>query len=110
MADQFSLDSQTTSKGGMTVSGLVQIEVYYSGRVQGVGFRFNARHLARGFSVTGFVENLPDRRVHLLAEGEQAEVRRFLAQIADSMGSNIASATQTEHPYSGDFTDFEIRA
>jgi len=57
-----------------------QYEVYYSGRVQGVGFRANARHISRRYEVTGFVRNLPDGRVHLLAEGQQEHVEQFLAE------------------------------
>ena len=42
---------------------------YYSGRVQGVGFRFTAQHVAEGFAVAGFVRNQPDGTVEVLAEG-----------------------------------------
>lgn len=88
---------------------LVQVEVFYSGRVQGVGFRFNAQHIARDFAVAGFVQNLPDRRVQLVAEGERGEVRRFLDRVAESMQSNIVDAIETRLPYSGGFAGFEIR-
>ena len=43
--------------------------VLYSGRVQGVGFRFSSKQIARGFDVCGWVKNLPDGRVELLADG-----------------------------------------
>ena len=46
-----------------------QREVYYQGRVQGVGFRYAVRSLARRFAVDGFVRNLSDGRVELVAEG-----------------------------------------
>ena len=45
-----------------------QREIYYSGRVQGIGFRYTARSIAAGRRVTGFVRNLPDGRVHLIVE------------------------------------------
>jgi acylphosphatase len=63
--------------------------VYYSGRVQGVGFRYTAQHLAAGHAVAGHVRNLPDGRVELLAEGEADEVERFLAAVAGRMAPNI---------------------
>ncbi len=63
--------------------------VYYSGRVQGVGFRFTAQHVARGFDVAGYVRNLPDGRVELVAEGDPAEIDGFLAAVRDAMGHHI---------------------
>lgn len=86
----------------------VRCEVHYSGRVQGVGFRFNAQWIARGFAVTGFVRNLPDGRVHLVAEGEEAEVDRFLAKTADSMAGNIAHVEVQRQSATGEFAAFEI--
>ena len=58
--------------------------VYFKGRVQGVGFRFTCRSLATGFSVTGYVKNLADGRVELVAEGERPEVEAFLKAIEES--------------------------
>ena len=43
--------------------------IYYSGRVQGVGFRFSTQRLASGFAVAGSVKNLRDGRVEVVAEG-----------------------------------------
>ena len=55
--------------------------VYYSGQVQGVGFRYTTHRLAQGFEVTGYVRNLDDGSVELLAEGEPAGLNRFLEAI-----------------------------
>jgi acylphosphatase len=85
----------------------IRCEVSYSGRVQGVGFRWNACSIARGFQVTGFVRNLPDGRVQLVAEGERGEVERLLGEIADSMSGNIRQAELKESPATGEFTAFE---
>ena len=63
--------------------------VYFSGRVQGVGFRFTAQHLARGFDVAGYVSNLRDGRVELVAEGDPAEIDAFIRAVQDSMGRHI---------------------
>ncbi|WP_254509961.1 acylphosphatase [Anatilimnocola floriformis] len=85
-----------------------QYEVYYAGRVQGVGFRANAQHLARRYPVTGFVRNLPDGRVHLVAEGLEDHVRQLLEDIADSMAGNIVSAPTQSRPATGKYVGFSI--
>ena len=48
--------------------------VIYSGNVQGVGFRYTAVNCARGFAVTGWVQNTADRKVELIAEGQEIEL------------------------------------
>lgn len=62
----------------------VRLQVYYSGRVQGVGFRYTVKSLAPGYELAGTVRNLPDGRVELLAEGEQAELEAFLQAVRES--------------------------
>lgn len=84
-------------------------EVYYSGRVQGVGFRYTARSIARGFAVTGFVKNLSDGRVQLVAEGQPAEVRAFLNSLRADMGHCISDVQETSGPATGGFSTFDIR-
>lgn len=86
----------------------VRRRVFYSGRVQGVGFRFTSQHIARGFNVTGWVKNLADGRVELLVEGEPAEIDGFLARLSETMGGNIHSANVLEEPASGEFSQFRI--
>jgi acylphosphatase len=88
--------------------GHKQYEVYYAGRVQGVGFRVNAQQIARRFPVTGFVRNLPDGRVHLVAEGQAEHVREFLETIADSMAGNIVSAQTQSGPATGKYQGFSV--
>ena len=58
--------------------------VFYSGHVQGVGFRYSAKSVATGFEVAGTVRNLPDGRVELVAEGMREELEDFRAAIRDS--------------------------
>jgi acylphosphatase len=61
-----------------------RMTVFYSGRVQGVGFRYNTKSVATGFEVTGTVRNLLDGRVELIAEGNRAELEEFRIAIRDS--------------------------
>lgn len=84
-------------------------EVYYSGRVQGVGFRYTVRWVAKRFAVTGFVRNLADGRVHLVAEGRPDEVRRFLDAIDAEMGRYVVDRQEQTAAASGRFQGFEIR-
>jgi acylphosphatase len=59
-------------------------QVLYEGRVQGVGFRYSVRQIAKGFNVTGWVRNLADGRVELQIAGEDDELRAFLDAIRES--------------------------
>lgn len=70
----------------------------YSGRVQGVGFRYTAQRLAEGFPVVGFVRNLPDGRVELVAEGEPEVVEAFLGALMGELGGKIHSVSRTSEP------------
>lgn len=82
--------------------------VFYSGQVQGVGFRFTTRQTASNFAVTGWVRNLPDGRVELLAEGEATEIAAFLTRLAETMAGCIDSTEQFDEPATGEFNSFEI--
>ena len=84
-------------------------ELYYQGMVQGVGFRYTIRRIAARFAVTGYVQNLPDGRVFLLAEGPPQQLDRFLTAVAGAMGHFIRHTQQTTHPASGRFREFDIR-
>ncbi|MFH0911080.1 MAG: acylphosphatase [Planctomycetota bacterium] len=83
--------------------------VFFSGAVQGVGFRWTARDLAAGFAVTGYVRNLPDGRVELFAEGSPAEIDRFLAALRSAMRSYIRGENAERGPATGRFGSFSIR-
>ena len=75
----------------------VHRRILYSGRVQGVGFRWTVRETAAGYDVSGSVRNLPDGRVELFAGGEAEEVRAFLTAIAVShLGPGIKHVEETE--------------
>ncbi|MBN1588080.1 MAG: acylphosphatase [Pirellulales bacterium] len=84
-------------------------EVYFSGRVQGVGFRYTTRRVAERFRVTGFVENLPDGRVHAVVEGNASEIDRFLSAVESELRGCITAKKQTSLDPIGEANSFEIR-
>ncbi len=83
--------------------------VYFSGRVQGVGFRATAWSIASRYDVSGYVRNLPDGRVELVVEGAPEEVERFLAEVKDAMSHYIRDVEEYREPARGDLIGFEIR-
>ncbi len=85
--------------------------VIYTGRVQGVGFRYSVKQIAAGFEVTGWVRNLRDGSVEMLASGAPEEVDAFIAAVASSHLGGYIKDTRREasdpDPSAG--TGFEIR-
>jgi len=86
----------------------VSRRVIYHGRVQGVGFRMTARGIARRFPVVGFVRNLPDGTVELVAVGARSVLEEFLEAVADAMRGCIEHTEETPGPANSDFSSFEI--
>jgi acylphosphatase len=83
--------------------------VYYTGSVQGVGFRFTARGLAQRYAVTGYVRNLSDGRVEVMAFGEEEEVKGYLEALRESMGEYIADEEANWIQPPERFVTFDIR-
>jgi acylphosphatase len=86
-----------------------RLNVIFSGRVQGVGFRYSAQAVAGRLPVTGWVRNLSDGRVELLAEGETETLESLLQGIGDAMAGYIDTIERTWAPATGEFKSFEIR-
>jgi acylphosphatase len=87
---------------------VINRKVIYSGRVQGVGFRYTARSVAGLFDVAGYVRNLSSGSVELVAEGEAGEVQAFLGRLAREMAGYIVNAEISDHAPQG-FAEFRIR-
>jgi len=85
------------------------MQIFYSGSVQGVGFRYTAKTVAAGFEVTGVVRNLPDGRVELIAEGAHEELEAFREAVR---GAGLAGFIRNESVKWGDaqneYHGFEI--
>ncbi|MDQ2918262.1 MAG: acylphosphatase [Verrucomicrobiota bacterium] len=89
---------------------MIAKQVFYEGHVQGIGFRWSVKHIARGFDVTGSVRNLPDGRVELQAVGKADEVSAFLEAIAQSeLRAHIKKQTEAPLAAPPSTRGFEIR-
>ena len=83
--------------------------LYFSGRVQGVGFRAATQRLARGSGVEGFVQNLPDGRVEVLATAEVSSIDRLIARLKGLFGDGISDIERVPGVAMDEFSGFHIR-
>jgi acylphosphatase len=88
---------------------ICRLHIFYSGRVQGVGFRYTVKNVATAFEVSGVVRNLPDGRVELIAEGKRVELEIFREAIR---GAGLTGFIRDENVTWGsaqnEFRGFEI--
>lgn len=82
---------------------------YYSGRVQGVGFRYTVQNVAMQYDVHGYVKNLPDGRVELVLEGPDEEMDQVLDSVSQRMNGYIRRVESSEYPATGEFDHFFIK-
>lgn len=90
-------------------SAPIRLRVLFHGRVQGVGFRYTTASIARRYPVVGFVRNLPDGSVELVAEAESGVLDQFLADLASEFAGNIRQQVVHEAARDEPFAKFEIR-
>ncbi len=83
--------------------------VYFSGRVQGVGFRYTARNIAQQYNVAGYVRNLADGRVELVLEGADEDMDCVVEAIRDRLDPFIGKMDVNLLPATGDLGMFQIR-
>ena len=92
-----------------TANGRRRLHVFYSGHVQGVGFRYTVKSVAAGFDVLGTVRNLPDGRVELVVEGEVPELKAFQQAIREEGLASLIRNEQIEwSDAQGGLRGFEI--
>jgi len=82
---------------------------HFSGRVQGVGFRYTVQNLAVQYNVGGYIKNLSDGRVELLIEGPDEEMERLLGDVSRKMGCYIQAVDQKVDQATGEFDHFAVR-
>ncbi|MFH0938437.1 MAG: acylphosphatase [Planctomycetota bacterium] len=87
---------------------LKRLRVFFSGSVQGVGFRYTAVTLAASYNLTGWVRNTQDGRVELVAEGSVAEIEEYIENLRREMGAYVRSIERNEEIATGEFTRFNV--
>ena len=88
---------------------MIRKTIYFFGNVQGVGFRYTTRSVATRFEVAGYVRNLGNGSVELVAEGNAIEIDRFLEMLRNQMSGHIDRETERESPATGEFSGFDVR-
>ncbi len=86
-----------------------QLHLYYSGKVQGIGFRYTVLDIALGLKVCGWVKNLNDGRTEVLAESEEDTLNVFLEQINQHFSRYTKEVNVQWQPASGEFRDFQVQ-
>jgi acylphosphatase len=82
---------------------------HFTGRVQGVGFRYTVHNLAMPHNVRGYVRNLPDGRVELVMEGPDQEMDHLLDAVRRKMSHFIRQVDTRVEPPTNAFTSFAIK-
>ena len=82
---------------------------HFTGRVQGVGFRYTVHNLAMPLNISGYVRNLPDGRVELVMEGPDAEMDQLIHSTRQKMSHFIRRVEMQEEPVTRGFSGFTIK-
>ena len=87
----------------------MRMRIYISGRVQGVCYRAETQKQASSLGLTGWVRNLPDDRVEVLAEGEEQRVRQLITWCRQGPSrSRVDTVEEFTETYSDKFETFSI--
>jgi len=86
-----------------------RLHVYFDGRVQGVGFRFTAVETGREIGIYGWVGNLDDGRVEVVAEAEEESLKDFLQDIAERFSRYIRDTDVEWLDATGEFKEFTVK-
>lgn len=87
----------------------IRRQILFHGRVQGVGFRYTTASIARRYPVTGYVRNLSDGSVELIADAVPVVLDRFVAEIGSEFAGKIRQQVVCDIERAEQFTVFEIR-
>jgi len=85
-----------------------RIHIFYDGRVQGVGFRFTVEYIASDLNIKGWVKNLHDGRVEIMAEAKEDLLNELLKRIRDRMGIYIVNEVVDWFDFKNEFKSFDV--
>lgn len=104
-----SLSTRNTRRFGITDGPMARVHALVEGVVQGVGFRWFTMKHARHLSVQGWVRNLADGRVELVAEGSREQLEQLLARVREGPpGSRVRNVITEWSEASGEFAEFQV--
>jgi acylphosphatase len=87
---------------------MVAKHIKFIGRVQGVGFRFTAHRMANRHQLSGFVRNLPDGSVEMLAQGTADDIDDCIEDIKEYYSGHIRDMNVEDVPLNPQYSDFKI--
>ncbi len=85
------------------------LEIYVSGVVQGVGFRYYTTRIAKELGIKGFVKNLPDGRVYIYAVGEENSLEKFISYVRQGPPLAVVRDVEIRNAEIKEFERFEVR-
>ena len=87
---------------------MTQAHIFYSGTVQGIGFRYTTSEMAQELGLCGWVKNLPDGRVEIVAEGKKNVIEQLMQEVEKHFGGYIKNKQMDFSPPQNKFKDFQI--
>ena len=87
---------------------MIQAHIFYSGKIQGVGFRYTVKSFAKECSVVGWVKNLENGKVELVAEGEEKQINKLCQLVEEQFEGFIVDKKMTTERPQGKFTNFQV--
>ena len=90
------------------ISDMVQAHIFYSGMVQGVGFRYTTHRIAKSLGLQGWAKNLPDGRVEVLVQGPKEAIEKMVKELDIHFGSYIREKNIDFTKPQGQFKNFQV--
>lgn len=99
---------KNTKKPDFESESIIRKEIIFSGKVQGVGFRFEVYEMANSLELTGWVKNTEDGKVHLVIQGPDNKIQFLIDNMKKLKRANVTDVDFTEIPIVDNETSFNI--